>query len=133
MKSLSTVYELIVHERPSRKSIASIISAVEEARKQIPLDLEQFRFFGKDDTWIYHAVFDEILCILCQRKTVPFTYSGIHLRAEFPWLEIEAENRIGAWVHPNCRCYLQRLTDRTKPIAPLKFKMKRKLKRVREL
>lgn len=124
---------MVVEKRPTRKKIASIIAAIVEARKQIPLDLEQFTFFSRSDIWIYHAVFDTKLCILCQAKTVPFTYSGLHLRAIFPWLEIEAENRIGAWVHPNCRCFLQRVTDRTHPIAPLKFKMKRKLKKVKEL
>jgi hypothetical protein len=44
--------------------IAKLVAAISEARKQIPYDLEQFRFFGHDDVWVYHAVFDEKLCIL---------------------------------------------------------------------
>lgn len=125
-------YQYVVEERPSTKTIATMVTVIEEARKQIPIDLEDYTFFGIHDTWVYHAVFDTKLCVLCQAKTVPFTYSGIHLRAEFPDLEIESENRIGANVHINCRCYLQRDTPESPPIGPRRVKMVRKLRKVKE-
>ena len=118
------------------KMVATMVTIIAEARKQIPLEYEDLTFFSVNDTWVYHAIFDTKLCILCQRKTVPFTYSGLHLRAEFPYLEIETENRIGANVHmprdDNCRCYLQRDTPESPDIEPRRVKMKRKLKKVRE-
>jgi hypothetical protein len=38
-------------------------------------------------------------------------FTGLELRAAFPWLEIVDANTIWARVHPNCRCKLWRITN----------------------
>lgn len=92
--------------------IAAVVTAIEMAQKRIPDEYSGLSFFSINDTWVYHAVFDDKFCVLCQAKAVPFTYSGLHLRRDFPYLEIETVNRIKARVHmprdDNCRCWLER-------------------------
>jgi hypothetical protein len=102
-----------MEKKPTRTQVAVIVTSVlEGALLRKRAKYVGVTFFAKGDTWVYHGVFDERFCPLCQDKAVPFTYSGLHLRREFPWLMISSEDRIEARVHmprdDNCRCWLSR-------------------------
>jgi len=89
-----------------------VIRAVEavKAVQRIPED-SAHSFFGMEDIWHYIPVWDERLCDRCLKHARNEYYVGRHLRAIMPYLEIANENRIDANIHPNCRCYLTRVTD----------------------
>ena len=73
-------------------------------------------YFSYEDVWLFQEVIDEKTCEECRRYAEHEEWHGNHLRANFPYLEIEDANTIKANVHPNCRCYLVRLIE--EPEAP---------------
>lgn len=68
-------------------------------------------FFSEHDVWLFVEVMDERTCPLCRRYAEHGDFHGNHLRLNFPRLKIEDVNTISANVHPNCRCYLNRLLE----------------------
>ena len=72
-------------------------------------------FFSIHDVWLYNAVMDSKVCLICRGHEATGEFRGNHLRARFPYLVIIDENTIGGpepdgggLAHPNCRCYLTR-------------------------
>ena len=94
-------------------SIVEVIQAVEGAKKRKDFPLRPgVTFFSILDVWLYQAVMDERLCLICDRHDDVGEYRGHHLRVRFPYLEIIDENTIKAHAHmprdDNCRCFLVR-------------------------
>ena len=89
-----------------------VIRAVQavKAVQRVPTDAAH-SFFGMEDIWHYIPVWDVKLCDRCLRYARNEYYVGRHLRAEMPYLEIMDANTIRANIHPNCRCFLIRVTD----------------------
>lgn len=83
-----------------------------EAKLRIPLNVSPDKtFFGHGDRWTFHSVLDDRICMICIDKHYPSgLYMGSHLRQHFPELEILDNNRVKANLHPNCRCWIGRLT-----------------------
>lgn len=100
-----------MEKRVSNKKIAAIAIAL-EAQLRIPWEYGHLTYFSRNDTWVYHGIFDEVFCPLCQNAAVPFTYAGSSLRRIFPFLNIVGADKIEARVHmprdDNCRCWLSR-------------------------
>jgi hypothetical protein len=74
-------------------------------------------FFGKNDHWDYVEDWGYTWttgyvgpCEVCKGhgRNHGGKYTGTHLRATFPYLEILDENTIQVNAHPNCRCALIR-------------------------
>jgi hypothetical protein len=73
-------------------------------------------FFGKQDRWVYHAIFDDRIDDECLQWTRAPVYQGNQIRRLWPYLTIHSHDKIGGpdpngkgMVHPNCRCWLERL------------------------
>ena len=66
-------------------------------------------FFGELDLWDYVPYFDKKLCPACRAHAHTEVFRGTHLRAKWPYLEIQDENTILPKEHPNCRCQLWRI------------------------
>ena len=91
--------------------VVEAVQAIEEAKQHIPLVYRDVvTFFGKHDVWMYHAILDYKLCDQCLSFAQQLHYPGDHLRRSFPYLEIVGTDKILANVHPNCRCYLTRIS-----------------------
>lgn len=97
----------------SRSRLVSVARAarVVDAFKRKPEGLRVVSFFGEYDVWRYIPVFDDRLCPECLGHAIREHYGGVHLRVNFPYLEIVNVDTINAKVHPNCRCRLKRVTD----------------------
>jgi len=94
--------------------IATVVEAVEEAKKRIPNVRTPTTFFSVHDVWLFQARMDTKVCPLCRAYETSNEWNGNVLRSEFPYLMILDENTIGGrdggdgLVHPNCRCRLVR-------------------------
>lgn len=66
-------------------------------------------FFSILDLWKYNAIMDTRVCELCRQYEDFEEFNGAMLRTFFPNLEIVSVGLIMANVHPNCRCYLERV------------------------
>ena len=97
--------------------VAAVVAVLahEGALKRKAPGFEPITFFGHNDWWVYHAVADTKLCDKCAQFYREYMFSGLNLRATFPYLIIVDENTIVANVHPNCRCYLTRLYEIEEP------------------
>ena len=105
---------------------ARCVSAVRSTRavialgalKRIPEPREMYglTYFSMKDIWLFETSpsEDPMPCELCRRHEDHGEYHGHHLRLNFPYLEILDVGTIQANVHPNCRCYLIRLTEEVK-------------------
>lgn len=95
-------------------NIASIVEVVRAVEAwQIPAHIDpRVTFFSILDVWLYQAVLDERLCLICDRHDDVGEYRGNHLRVRFPYYEIIDENTIKVHAHmprdDNCRCILVR-------------------------
>ncbi len=67
-------------------------------------------YFSEHDWWYFQAITDDRTCFPCNTNDKT-TFTGDELLDMFPYLEIGDENTILAWVHPNCRCILIRISD----------------------
>lgn len=72
-------------------------------------------FFSDYDMWQYHGLWDGKTCVECKGhlrmgQIGGSIYIGSKIRLLFPYLFIVNANTIQANVHPNCRCYLERIT-----------------------
>lgn len=94
--------------------------AVQKAKRRIKpghrhVPGETATFFSVHDVWLYQARSDTKVCPVCRENEIWSNlhggFRGDHLRAHFPWLEIQDVNTIKANVHPNCRCLLVRKLD----------------------
>lgn len=96
-------------------SLINVVKAVEEAKTRLTGYKQSF--FSEYDLWTYHAKWSDPTepCIVCKElgfsAGVASVWSGVHLRKYFPYLTIADANRINVNQHPNCRCWLQRITD----------------------
>jgi len=83
-----------------------------ETIKRIPDDLKGTSFFGEFDIWLFQTIepADERICFACNVLD-KIIFTGMELRAAFPWMMIVHANLILALVHPNCRCTLTRITN----------------------
>ena len=69
-------------------------------------------FFSILDRWQYSAISDTKVCLLCRQYEDIGEFSGNILRGLFPYLEIVSVDLIYPNVHPNCRCYLERVIEK---------------------
>ena len=69
-------------------------------------------FFSIMDRWQYNAIMDTRVCELCRQYEDFGEFNGAMLRTFFPYLEIVDVGLILAHVHPNCRCYLERVMEK---------------------
>ena len=98
--------------------MADIINVVEAVKAVQRIQVEHRHepgptatFFSVHDVWLYVAVMDTRVCLVCRDHEQTGEFRGNHLRATFPYLEIIDVGTIEANVHPNCRCYLTRLLE----------------------
>ena len=91
------------------KSVIKVVKAVREAKKRIPARFSHLTFFSHEDWWIYHAVLDDRTCPICRDYASGDMLNGSFVRAAFPYLQIVDENTIRVNLHPNCRCWLERV------------------------
>lgn len=92
-------------------NVVKAVQAVRESKTRIYVDTP-LTFFSEYDEWLYVEISDDRLCKTCDinaNKMEGGVYTGNHLRAYFPYLEILDENTIKVNEHPNCRCILVRL------------------------
>lgn len=92
--------------------MVKVARAVDAVRRK-PEEYEHITFFSRYNAWVYEAVLDGRLCERCLEFEQNPYFFGTELRSNFPYLEIQDENTILAWVHPNCRCRLHRITEWT--------------------
>lgn len=87
-----------------------IVEAVTKAESRIFI-ATPLTFFSINDQWLYVEISDDKLCHTCHANSLleGGVYSGNHIRAFFPYLEIHDENTIEVNEHPNCRCVLTRI------------------------
>jgi hypothetical protein len=99
----------------------SVVEAVDQTLQQeafdevskIPSFLKGYMtFFGEYDYWLFMTVepSDDRICFSCQVLD-KMIFTGLELRSAFPFLIIEDGYTIRAFVHPNCRCVLIRITN----------------------
>jgi len=90
-----------------------VVVTFEGAKKRRP---EPWRtgvtYFSVHDIWLYQAIMDAKVCPICLAHEETGEFRGNHLRAKFPYLEIQDVGTIKVHAHmprdDNCRCYLIR-------------------------
>ena len=94
----------------SRDQLVAVAVAVAIEKKWINIDAPRaITFFSEYDEWVFTAEFDNVVCDTCLGYENN-TFTGDTLRSLFPELEIIDLETIRAFVHPNCRCRLDRIT-----------------------
>jgi len=84
---------------------------VVKAIRRIPSDVAiEITYFSAKDVWEYHSVMDNRRCEICSNHEETGEFRGNLLRTVFPDLEIIDWDIIRVNTHPNCRCYLLRVT-----------------------
>jgi len=79
--------------------------------KRIPEEHKRISFFGEYDVWRFNFQMDDKLCARCMAYAAPEYFRGKYIRGLFKHLKILDANTIDVEVHPNCRCFLTRVTD----------------------
>jgi hypothetical protein len=94
-----------------------------EARERIPDHLRHLTFFSREDWWVWVTA-GTAPCETCQRYS-GMIFSGTRIRRFFKYLEVTDANTIGGpsaadrgLAHPNCYCYLRRVTPVETPKTP---------------
>jgi hypothetical protein len=93
--------------------LLNAIKAVQIVSASLQRKPELYRtqsFYGKLDFWRYVPEFDKKLCDRCRGYWETYFFRGTELRSTFPYHKIKDEDTIDVEVHPNCRCFLYRVT-----------------------
>lgn len=90
--------------------VASVIEAND--KRWVPEDLDPPKtFFSENDWWRYYKSYNPNMCHQCDFYGDIEFFNGTDIRLTFPYLEIQNEDLIYVWVHPNCTCELRRVAE----------------------
>ena len=88
--------------------VIKLLQALQKAKQRIPKELGNVTFYGSEDRWLYMESQHPNMCGTCHSYHMQ-SFTGVELRAAFPYHIITDENFIYPKVHPNCWCCLVRL------------------------
>jgi hypothetical protein len=66
-------------------------------------------WYTHEDIWLFRPVFDDKVCDVCAGYEAEAQWHGDEIVLEFPDHMIVDADRIKVNIHPNCRCYLERV------------------------
>lgn len=92
------------------QKLIQIVQVVKAVQRK-PSEYRTVTFFGEYDLWRFVPKFDDKLCPTCLGHAANEYFRGKYIRGLFPYLKIVDANTIDVEVHPNCRCFLIRVTD----------------------
>lgn len=97
------------------RAVEAVLAVKARQRIETP-QIPNVTYFSENDVWLFNARSDTKVCPTCRAAETIEHFRGNNLRINFPNLVILDENTIGGpepdgggLVHPNCRCFLNRV------------------------